>query len=382
MHLNSIIKLANNFYSLATIPSPIRNIKHFLKNYPNKLSKSLNLISQSLLPQSTNDKEQIDNYLIEVFNASYYDVNRLNTRINKIINDSLKWVDNSFNEDLTSKDYFRTPFKNSISFLEFLLNDLIEFKSIFDGTIKFEFAEEGYERYKKYTEYDIDQDGSYFASIKRIPELLDNLCQDISSYLTSLKEYKRQLSSNEPSSSESEEILFHATLNAENIFNHGFRKDPIKTEGLGGSTATKTGKHGISFTSDLYVAKEVARCFKEAIMIANGEINGHDLLEWSSDKESLLKTVKKVHGSELDYFNPVDVFNIYTTYLAMDNRYNPLFFGHAANMVEYFKDKNEKQVGIIAAKVNMNDPDIVYFSAMSEYRVPAEAVISIEKLIK
>lgn len=74
------------------------------------------------------------------------------------------------------------------------------------------------------------------------------------------------------------ETLYHATVNAVELFRTGFKTDyKHSVEGIGGSNLDNAGNPAVSFTSDLYVAKEVARCLKEAIMIAKGQLDIYDL---------------------------------------------------------------------------------------------------------
>ena len=391
MNPNTLLKLANNFYALAAIPLPIRNLKFFLTNYPKKIEKNLNTIKDSLTPQSTSYPEQSDDFFRRVFGVFSSDVDYCIRVCDRLIKKSNEL---QFNFDWSLKaegHYFPSAISHLIKLLEYFQYDIEEFKNVIIRNFQSDSEEEILENYQYYIdnpEEDIDE-GDFFKKIKKLPELITSFNQELLHYISLLKEFitsrARYIHSgkeNTPPPSENEETLYHATVNAENIFSKGFTTSPIKTEGIGGSTTIKSGKQGISFTADLYIAKEVARCLKEAIMIANGNINGFNILEWADDKDYILKSVKEIHGQDLNLSDPVDSFNVYRTYLAFGKRYDPFFFGNAENMINVFKTKSPEDVGIIAAKVNMRDPNILYLSGMLEYRVPPEAVISIEKLIR
>jgi len=47
-----------------------------------------------------------------------------------------------------------------------------------------------------------------------------------------------------------------------------------------------------------------------------------------------------------------------------------------------FKALNRKDIGILVADVDMTHPDIMYFGAEREFRVPPEAVLDIKKVIQ
>lgn len=69
--------------------------------------------------------------------------------------------------------------------------------------------------------------------------------------------------------------MYHVTANATTLMRSGFKTDiNQEVEGLGGQNTDSAGQAAISFTVDLYVAKEVARPLKEAIMIAKWQVTG------------------------------------------------------------------------------------------------------------
>ena len=183
--------------------------------------------------------------------------------------------------------------------------------------------------------------------------------------------------------SENVETLYHASINAVPLLRTGFSLKVPGTEGIGGAQGDKSGKPAISFTSDLYVANQVARALKEAIMIAKGKLKFHQVRDWA-EREGILKKVlgsfKSNHRMTKD--SVLNTFNLYRIYLALSRRYDPLFFGIDKAVLNKWKQVNESNVGVVVADVDMDDPNIRYLTSMQEYRVPPEAVIKIKKVIK
>lgn len=234
------------------------------------------------------------------------------------------------------------------------------------------------------------------------------------------------------------ETLYHASVNAKNLYREGFSETgPAQSSsaGLGGSISLLSGKgSGISFTYDEYVAKEIARTFKEAAMIARGQIKARDLLryilkhprskammEWyqrnympcgrecSMDPKNPYRFTKrvvntgyasKIKSGEITDFDPsmlmvdsevpldevfpgtVGVMGLYLTYLNLSERYDPKFFvGGPKGMVKKFKRVNPKNIGYIKATVNTTFPGTLHGIGEREIRVPPEAVLSVDKFI-
>lgn len=179
------------------------------------------------------------------------------------------------------------------------------------------------------------------------------------------------------------EILYHTSINAKNLARTGFHAGPAQAAGIGGSTETKTGKPAISFTSDLYVAKEIRRALKEAILVAHGQVKRKDILDWSR-REGILGGVLEAYHTLSGGGNPEDpfeVYSLYRAYLTISKRYDPLFFGNQRRLFKAFQSKTPRDVGILVCQVNMRDPNIDYLAAMREYRVPADAVQKILKVL-
>lgn len=183
------------------------------------------------------------------------------------------------------------------------------------------------------------------------------------------------------------ETLYHASVDARQLYSRGFSEKPPQGASLGGANRDKAGRYAISFTSDLYIAKEIMRTLKEAVMIANGQVKAHQVLDWAQRAGVLDDVEDHIRGTygQLDHKKTESVMLIYRAYITFaeskGKRYNPLFFGDMGDLMRRFKGKNARNVGVLACSVNMTDPNIDYLPAMHEYRVAPGNVISIDKLI-
>lgn len=171
------------------------------------------------------------------------------------------------------------------------------------------------------------------------------------------------------------EVLFHTTAYKKEVLRKGFKKEPPQGRvGLGGSDIEKR----ISFTSDLYIAKEISRCLKEAIMIARNEVKWTQIVDWM--KREHINPKKCPHKFPPE--NLGDVFHLYQCYLALSKiRENPVFFSNAVKVMKEFSKRKQSDVGILKCKVAVKDPGVEYFPGESEFRVPPKAVLDI-KLLK
>lgn len=197
------------------------------------------------------------------------------------------------------------------------------------------------------------------------------------------------------------EVLYHATPYVREIMRDGFKtkEDLGGRESLGGDTSG-----GISFTADLRVAREIAKCLVEVIRIAKGRMTVNDVLrligserkkgdkpwaledyinkakqrqwKWSNPRTRELsnQTGVPMPGKPYEINDRQEAFSLYRRYLSWsDKRYDPLFFGVD---LKHFESMDEGNVGVVAAKVNMAKV-ISYHQAMEEYRAPVEAVLSV-----
>jgi len=184
---------------------------------------------------------------------------------------------------------------------------------------------------------------------------------------------------------ESTETLYHTTVNAKTLLKTGFttKFDQLKTEGIGGSNLDKNGNPSISFTSDIFVAKEILRCLKEAIMIAKGQLDFYEIKTWAL-QEGLDETISNHFvdfPEDKQSWTPDETFSYYRYYLALSKlRYDPLFV-NTGDIMKTLSTKQPEDVGILVCTINMTDPAISYFQSMEEYRVPPGSVISIDKVL-
>lgn len=187
-----------------------------------------------------------------------------------------------------------------------------------------------------------------------------------------------------PKDIEPVERLYHASVNAKQIAESGFQSDVPGMGGIGGAQSTMSGKVATSFTADLYTAKELMRSMKEAAMLMQGE--------WKLD--SFLQTIEETPGGKeaLRTFEvqrkrrkpetKEELFDLYRMYLTFaKDRYNPVYFGDLSDFVKTFEEADYSNIGVVIAKVDMTNEDIDYLEAMEEYRVPPEAIISIDGII-
>lgn len=220
--------------------------------------------------------------------------------------------------------------------------------------------------------------------VNRIAELGSQILPPMVKALPKLEELNRLWSAHSEAdlkpASEKVETLYHASVNAAELAQKGFRPGTHRVEGLGGSNEGR-----ISFTSDLYIAKEIGRTLKIAVMIAKGQVKAKDILEWSRSegiRDRVVSTFEGNYGRGQSMDTPGRVMQLYEAYLGHSSTYNPVFMGDQNRLMQRLKGKNYRSVGVIAAEVDMTHPDITHYPAEREYRVPPEAVLKIVKLLK
>lgn len=206
------------------------------------------------------------------------------------------------------------------------------------------------------------------------------------------------------------EILYHATPFVREILSQGYKtkKELGDRNMLGGDT-----EGGISFTADIEIAREIARCLREVVMIAKGQMRMQDVIKMikgdrdhahpSSDEIKMwplrdfihaaknnraVKAFSREHpelaeigfgGSKepVDLYTPDQVFQMYKKYLEYTKRrYNPLFF---MADIDSFKGLDLSNVGVLASKVDMTKA-IKYLQSMEEYRIPTTAILQTWKV--
>ena len=194
------------------------------------------------------------------------------------------------------------------------------------------------------------------------------------------------VSGKEPVRSSKIETLYHASINAAELMRKGFSQKWSGEGGLGGSRGTKGDVSGVSFTYDLYVAKEIARSLKIATLIAHRQVKLHHVMDWAR-RSNLLKEVLR----EAQYHDfsgedkPEEVMVLYGSYSkALDRSgkgYFPFFMGSPKRLMKTLSSVNPRNVGVVSCLIDMSDPDILYIQREREYRIPVRSIKSVEKLI-
>ena len=184
---------------------------------------------------------------------------------------------------------------------------------------------------------------------------------------------------------EKTEVLYHATAFATEILRDGFSVEaPQGRTGVGNYGSQGT----ISFTHDLYIAKEIARCLKEVCMIANGQVKLPQVLDWIKrenpdiDLNNLMREEGvSVRNKEGPIVVPPDrVVRMYNRFLwSTKMRSNPVFASYK-NLITNLTGRNPQDIGVLACKVDMSQMED-YIPAEREVRVPASAVLSVKRIM-
>lgn len=183
------------------------------------------------------------------------------------------------------------------------------------------------------------------------------------------------------------EKLYHATAWKTEIARDGFRAEkPGGRMGLGG------GVDLICFTADLYIAKEIARCLKEAVMIVNGQLTERELMEWLRADGISRERWESGYGpkSDIGKYGPNGsvrditdyTMSLYKAWLGLNEsmRSNPVFFGTPAQFVDALKGRKVADVGVLECMVDVDAEHVEFVPAEMEFRAPASAVQSVRVL--
>ncbi len=204
---------------------------------------------------------------------------------------------------------------------------------------------------------------------------------------------KAQLNVLTPPETEKVETLYHASVNAKPLLRSGFNPQGKGGMGLGGSSETDSGVAAISFTFDLYIAKEIARTLKEGVLIAHGKVSPREVLGWAEKagfKDKVVETARSTYYGRAVWEDPsksiehaMAYWYAYLAYAGRSGkRYNPVFWTGPKQLVPQFKRVKYGDIGVLVAEVNMEDPDITYKPAEREYRVPVSAIVDLKKVIQ
>lgn len=378
--MNNLINNINYFYKLAIFNAdefniPMRNVNLFINKYLDNICDEISIIRNELYFDKSN-KNYLDffHYL-----GIKYDLESLNYILKRLEEEILQEI--KYNK-IISDDPSITF--STLKVYKYKLLDIDEQLSRVIYILESIISNVNQLSTKDFDSLQSDYNINYNVNFADIKNSILKLKNKNNQYLILLNNTLKhsELRIKEQGNISGEKKLYHATTNAKEISLLGFKSAMPDSEGLGGSTAITHGTPGISFTSDLYVAKEIARCLKEVILISKGYLDGYDILSWSTIPDQIAEANRKVNGKN-DLISPEGSLDLYKIYLFLEpKRYDPLFMIHSSKMIEIFKNKNEEDVGIIQATVNLIPNKYKYFDSMHEFRVLPEDVISIDKVIK
>ena len=160
---------------------------------------------------------------------------------------------------------------------------------------------------------------------------------------------------------------------AKEILKDGFQKKmPKERMGLGGAVK------GISLTSDLKIAHDIARFFKEVIMIYKGKLKYRHLADWMRREGIDPKKWPMKKEPETVF----DLARFYEYYLWMSKIRTVPVTGtwDVKKSLKAISRRKESDVAILKCKVDMSNPEIEYVKGEREFRVPPEAIIGCKKL--
>lgn len=270
----------------------------------------------------------------------------------------------------------------------------------------------------------VDAFPEYSDVVQEFPALLDGLEAFIDfrdraeDQLAKWQELQRHRQRGYQPETERVETLYHATTDAKTLLRTGFSEKGAGGVGLGGADPEL-----VSFTTDLFVAKEIARVLKEAIMVARGKVSASDILDWAKREggevyDAVMNEIEverpkrrfDIKKGWIDeptkeelgkwFRKPETVFRLYNRYLyGQRSRYNPVFGETGPDVVRRLAKKRQRDVGVLECSVNMDEvkegvrrrvekgnkypPNfIAYRGSEREYRVPVEAIISCDRIIK
>lgn len=174
------------------------------------------------------------------------------------------------------------------------------------------------------------------------------------------------------------EVLYHVTVNLGSILSSGFKS----RDDLGGDNQAVLGLGGgvsdaLSFTADIEIARAIADSLREVVHIAHGDLSYEDILVMAQQDgvdPEVFENTKRDYGRGDSKRLAYEAYRMFLHYTNV--RYNPVFFGVR---IENFERVDINQVGIIAARIQMNQVT-EYLREMEEFRVPVSAILSIKKV--
>lgn len=386
MYKGRSLRYLNKFGKINLPPRDLLKMVGVIKYRMNSFVSYVQSMNEIVPREGTEFREQFDDIVPWPVENGAAALGRVAERIKEDFDHSLEYFADSplgpgFNSLMSAFERFNEFYRRDLSY---------PVEKINEGLPRLKENIETYKGTDYYPKYVMAAASKMYSIAARLDAMLKSL-YSIFTYVEPLKNYKERQGKGYygedglRGDDEPIELLYHATVNAANIYADGFKSDIPSTGGLGGSQSDKGDNQSISFTGDLYHAKEIMRAFKEVILLMQGKYSPEMLLRHiRSDPggETILKSFKMNFGRLIPK-SKEELFDLYRTYLALSvKRYNPVFFGDSKKFVQTFETANYNEVGIVVASVDMTNPDIKYLDAMREYRVPPSAVIKIEKVIK
>ena len=379
---------------VARVDNPIRNLDLFLKNrqkeYKNYAKQAKDLQSRIDKLKSYEDGDLLEYFLMDCGFDSKYSSDSWDNVLERFLKyqDDLN-IDIRNLLDVLKKDdrhYIQVFWKYLVTFLEenysgieilfeqidVLLEELPKDKNRIKETAK------DYIEGDSDTKPFCDKVVKVIFDIKEFSEAIKKSIINLKKKIMTHSKYIKLEHEEKPESEDIEE-LYHATMYTKEILKKGFSKVKPKTAlGVGGAT------EGISLSSDKKICFDIARCFKELIMLARGEISYLNVIDWMK-REGIDPKKCNYSGRESEPETLGDVYRLYRCYIGLSKiRTDPVFWLMIDDnkfMLEMAKRK-VSDVGVLKCKVNVDHPDVKYVKGEMEYRVPPEAILDVKLLGK
>lgn len=238
----------------------------------------------------------------------------------------------------------------------------------------------------------------YGKTILAFEETIKEFYRSLQALLNGLSEYQKRIYNRtgdrqKPDDLQDVEIAYHASINAKEIYQNGFRKSlegEAKSKGIGGSNID----NGISFTLDLYHAQGIASVLKTAWLIAHKKYTIRNLMEHlrtfpsrnDSPEEAIQQAIsvyqRATSSNVYPPTNEYQLFELYEKALWFMDTYNPVFFGiDRKEFIDNLKNIPYSNIGIIKAHVKTTGSHFEYLESMAEIRIKPEDVVSLDQFI-
>lgn len=372
---------------------PIRNEVFFVRKRGKELSKALLNLNKlyEKWPSFESNEDVFDN-LRDIFNYYYrnekgFDLDDIESSLRRIVReqtykDLVEWT----------QDFERQISQGSDEGYRLARHTLAHIKSFYrddeyrDSALKDFDLSDLPEKMKDYGEDWLDKESFVFARyLQEVVKNISHLKHQIDLFNKRYSEHdswKGQVSSERTVLPDSDDIetLYHASLNAGDLYQQGFDSHG-KSSGLGGQSEGM-----ISFTHDFRIAQSIMRVFKVIKMIHDGDIGTNQVLSWIKKDPSVSTFEEFVDDGELKGFDFDDsyfTFKLFNKYLWMNKTLaeNPVLTQTSRGWFNSFANVDANSIGIIVADVNVKHPKTLYLAGEKEFRVVPEAVVKINKFI-